>query len=38
MQDIGDILQNRVLIVALVACLLAQFLKLLFELIVHRKN
>ena len=37
MQDIGDILQNRVLIVALAACLLAQFLKLLFELIRHRK-
>ena len=37
MQDIGDILQNRVLIVALIACLLAQFLKLLFELIRHRK-
>jgi acid phosphatase family membrane protein YuiD len=30
-------LQNRVLIVALGACLLAQFLKLLFELIRHRK-
>jgi len=37
MQDIGDILQNRVLIVALIACLLAQVLKLLFELIRHRK-
>ena len=37
MQDIGDILQNRVLIVALIACLLAQFLKLVFELIRHRK-
>lgn len=37
MQDIGDILQNRVLLVALAACLLAQFLKLVFELIVHRK-
>ena len=37
MQDIADILQNRVLIVALVACLLAQFLKLVFELIIHRK-
>jgi hypothetical protein len=37
MQDIGDILQNRVLIVALVACLLAQSLKLVFELIIHRK-
>ncbi|MEM6522085.1 MAG: divergent PAP2 family protein, partial [Cyanobacteria bacterium P01_C01_bin.70] len=37
MQDIGDILQNRVLMVSLAACLLAQFLKLIFELIVHRK-
>lgn len=37
MQDIGDILQNRVLIIALIACLLAQFLKLVFELIQHRK-
>lgn len=37
MQDIGDILQNQVLLVALAACLIAQFLKLLFELIVHRK-
>lgn len=37
MHDIGDILQNRVLIVALAACLLAQFLKLVFELIIHRK-
>ena len=37
MQDIGDILQNRVLLVAVAACLLAQFLKLVFELIVHRK-
>ncbi|MGF1458233.1 MAG: divergent PAP2 family protein [Leptolyngbyaceae cyanobacterium] len=37
MQDIGDILQNRVLMVALAACLLAQFLKLVFELIIHRK-
>lgn len=37
MQDIGDILQNRVLIIALIACLLAQSLKLVFELIQHRK-
>ncbi|NER79107.1 MAG: divergent PAP2 family protein [Leptolyngbya sp. SIO1D8] len=37
MQDIGDILQNRVLIVALAACLLAQFLKVVFELVRHRK-
>ncbi|MEM1280829.1 MAG: divergent PAP2 family protein [Cyanobacteria bacterium P01_H01_bin.152] len=37
MQDIGEIFHNRVLIVALAACLLAQFLKLVFELIVHRK-
>ncbi len=37
MQDIGDILQNRVLIVALAACLLAQALKLIVELIRHRK-
>lgn len=31
MQDISDILQNRVLIVALAACLLAQILKVVFE-------
>jgi acid phosphatase family membrane protein YuiD len=37
MQDIGDIFQNRVLIVALAACLLAQFLKLIVELVRHRK-
>jgi acid phosphatase family membrane protein YuiD len=37
MHDLGDILQNRVLIVALLACLIAQMLKLIFELIVHRK-
>ncbi len=36
-QDIGDIFQNRVLIVALAACLLAQFLKLVVELVRHRK-
>lgn len=37
MQDIGDILDNRVLWVALVACLMAQALKLVFELVKNRK-
>ncbi|MDZ7961560.1 MAG: divergent PAP2 family protein [Aulosira sp. DedQUE10] len=37
MQDIGDILDNRVLLVALVACLIAQAMKLVIELIKNRK-
>ncbi|MDM9381880.1 MULTISPECIES: divergent PAP2 family protein [unclassified Chlorogloeopsis] len=37
MQDIGDILDNQVLVVALVACLIAQTLKLVIELIKNRK-
>lgn len=37
MQDIGDIFQNRVLIVALVACLLAQALKVVVEFARHGK-
>ncbi|MBW4645767.1 MAG: divergent PAP2 family protein [Goleter apudmare HA4340-LM2] len=37
MQDIGNILDNRVLLVALVACLIAQTLKLFIELIKNRK-
>ncbi|UKP00416.1 divergent PAP2 family protein [Nostoc sp. UHCC 0870] len=37
MQDIGNILDNRVLLVALVACFLAQALKLVIELVQHRK-
>ncbi|MBR8836013.1 MAG: divergent PAP2 family protein [Stigonema ocellatum SAG 48.90 = DSM 106950] len=37
MQDIGNILDNRVLLVALVACLIAQALKLVVELIKNRK-
>lgn len=37
MQDIGDILNNRVLLVALVACFVAQALKLFIELIKNRK-
>jgi uncharacterized protein len=37
MQDIGDILDNRVLLVALVACLIAQALKLIIELVTNRK-
>jgi len=37
MQDIGNILDNRVLLVALVACLIAQSLKLVIELIKNRK-
>jgi uncharacterized protein len=37
MQDIGDILDNRVLLVALVACLIAQALKLVIEIVKNRK-
>jgi uncharacterized protein len=37
MQDIGNILDNRVLLVALVACLIAQSLKLVIELFKNRK-
>ncbi|MHC5825677.1 MAG: divergent PAP2 family protein, partial [Nostoc sp.] len=37
MQDIGNILDNRVLLVALVACLIAQALKLVIEIIKNRK-
>lgn len=37
MQDFGDILNNRVLVVALLACLLAQLLKLVFDFGKHRK-
>lgn len=37
MQDVGNILDNRVLLVALVACLIAQALKLVVELIKNRK-
>jgi len=37
MQDRGNILDNRVLLVALVACLMAQALKLVVELIKNRK-
>ncbi|MBD2209910.1 divergent PAP2 family protein [Calothrix sp. FACHB-156] len=37
MQDIGDILDNRVLLVALVACLIAQSMKLVIELVKNRK-
>jgi uncharacterized protein len=37
MQDIGDILDNRVLLVALSACFIAQGLKLIVELIKNRK-
>ncbi|MDF5726312.1 MAG: divergent PAP2 family protein [Rhizonema sp. PD37] len=37
MQDLGDILDNRVLLVALVACLIAQLLKLIIELVKNRK-
>ncbi|AFY33096.1 divergent PAP2 family protein [Calothrix sp. PCC 7507] len=37
MQDIGDILDNRVLLVALVTCLIAQALKLVIELVKNRK-
>lgn len=37
MQDIGDILDNRVLLVALIACFIAQALKLFFDLVRNRK-
>ena len=37
MQDFGKILDNRVLLVALVACLIAQASKLVIELIKNRK-
>lgn len=37
MQDIGNILDNRVLLVALVACVIAQLLKLMIEVIQNRK-
>ena len=37
MQDISDIFNNRVLLVALVACFVAQGLKLVFEVIKNRK-
>lgn len=37
MQNIGDILDNHVLMVALIACLIAQVLKLLVEFIRHGK-
>ncbi|MCM0592967.1 MAG: divergent PAP2 family protein [Gloeotrichia echinulata IR180] len=37
MQDIGDIIDNRVLMVALAACFIAQGLKLVIELIKNRK-
>ena len=37
MQDIGNILDNRVLLVALIACLIAQALKLVIEIVKNRK-
>jgi uncharacterized protein len=37
MQDIGNIFDNRVLMVALVACIIAQALKLVIDLVKHRK-
>ncbi len=37
MQDFGKILDNRVLLIALVACLIAQTTKLVVELVKHRK-
>jgi hypothetical protein len=37
MQNIGDILHNQVLLVALAACFLAQGLKLVVELVKHQK-
>jgi acid phosphatase family membrane protein YuiD len=37
MQDIGNILNNRVLLVALIACFVAQGLKLIIDLVQNRK-
>ncbi|MBD2450208.1 divergent PAP2 family protein [Nostoc sp. FACHB-152] len=37
MQDITDILDNRVLLVALIACFIAQALKLLIEVVKNQK-
>jgi acid phosphatase family membrane protein YuiD len=37
MQDLSDIINNRVLLVSLVACFAAQGLKLLIEAVKHRK-
>ncbi|MBU7584129.1 MAG: divergent PAP2 family protein [Nostoc sp. TH1S01] len=37
MQDIADILNNRVLLVALVACFIAQALKLVIEVVKNQK-
>ncbi len=37
MQDFGDILHNQVLLVAVAACLIAQVLKLAFELVKNGK-
>lgn len=37
MQDIGDIFDNQVLLVALIACLIAQALKLVIELVKNQK-
>lgn len=37
MQDFGDIIYNQVLLVALTACLIAQTLKLVVELVKNRK-
>jgi len=37
MQDIADILDNRVLLVALVACFIAQALKLVIEVVKNQK-
>ena len=37
MQDIGDILDNSVLLVAVIACLIAQASKLVVELVKNRK-
>lgn len=37
MHDIGDIFQNRILVVALLACLIAQLSKLAIEFVQNRK-
>lgn len=37
MKEFGQILDNRVLLVAAIACLLAQFLKLLFDFVKNRQ-
>ncbi len=37
MQDIANIFQNKILIVSLIACFLAQAIKIIIDVIIHRK-